>query len=1149
LARQREYVDEYRKHRANIRRHIANTIQKLTETYGEYLPRSFVDELKKVLASGWTETTEFEATVLEVLGSLQENLDKFIVQRNALRAKISVLKSQSFSSTAALMGFLRSEILPILTPVVETLEDTMSLLRQLSSQEDPAKVLLREITRAFAFTPHKVNLTVVDAFLTFVDKHRGPVKEEILPKEQQSILLEAIAPYTFSMADFKAMLHAALTTLQEAKKRFEDRLQLIGKALRGGVDAQEAFTEALEILETTIRRLEAYCGKLVDRLREYDTRITSVTLEEASKVVEYLVAKLLKVEHRKILVCDRHTKPVILTPMQYLILSARAYGVLELRCPHCGHYLLVMEAAKAKETFASAAEGIRMQVLTGERSMGATVLAEIWRRLEAEVEAYYNQYRSSYYRGSERRTVTPTTGRTPITESDLRKTISGHRISIVLPHIPEFTIGTTQTKGVPVEELRQKAIEALGKEFMKVWQGEINVIRRGVKRIVGGVQEETVLEQVQTVGEYLKAEKRGERLFDIEEARQLGLHVQRAQPIQDVRTIQSSVKVMRMAVQQAVLRSRSGSLWVLREARKILREAFELLHQEAKSKLSPRQAAIYLSGVAGRVVGNRIEITVQPGLPMIFEKGFKGGYLWDYILPRTKSKGYVDIPLEARSRAEATATIDRLPPTIPIQGSPLASGFPKGFYGSFLARKTLPKYEPRHGVNVVFRRLSEKTAHDKFYLKGFVGVHGLDLLQRFLTERIDAVVYRAAEWLGEFPIPTTSARIRVRMDELKSAILNVLTKLNLPDGVLLKDLEQVLLAPERAEAVVLKRSVEEFERTIRKASVENVRRIFKLSLGQAAELLSRGQVTFTATGVDAQGGKVANGPYDLHTTITVAPVGKNRYRVMVTRELTINKKYLESVYQDVAGKVLKDLLDAAQAKGIAISQQELLTMYKKLQAMRRTDAAQDLEVVSDKDHWVVQGVVKLRTKLHCQVLPKQRVEVYTLKGEYVVVDPVEFVKILYPMLVLRMTPAVVSRIVEKEYREVEIRDLLTALSQVLSPSYLTQLEGILRNYSRYWEAELFISKKRRVTVHSPEDIRRELGGIVEKIMRALSHKIQQRGLLRDRTVLRLIEELYEDLKRNPVVRAYFPDVPDRLLGIVCRGLGIDLPIIDQTAIR
>jgi len=68
-------------------------------------------------------------------------------------------------------------------------------------------------------------------------------------------------------------------------------------------------------------------------------------------------------------------------------------------------------------------------------------------------------------------------------------------------------------------------------------------------------------------------------------------------------------------------------------------------------------------------------------------------------------------------------------------------------------------------------------------------------------------------------------------------------------------------------------------------------------------------------------------------------------------------------------------------------------------------------------------------------------------------------------------------------------------------------------------------------------------------MRALTHKIQRQGLLRDRTVIRLVEELYEDLKRNPVVRAYFPDIPDRLLGIVCSGLGIDLPVIDKTKMR
>jgi len=1150
LAGSRDYPGEYKKHRANIRRHIANTIQKLTETYGEYFPRSFLDEIKKALAVGWTETTEFEILVSSVLENLKANLDKFIKQRNALEAKIANLRSRPTLSPADLMGFLRGEILPLLTPVMETLEDTIADFKQLSAVEDPAKVLLREISRAFAFTPHKVSLAVVDAFLTFVDKHKGPVKEEILPKEQDSILLEAIKPYAFPMADFKAMIHGAITNLQYHRKRFEEKVQLIGKALKGSGDISRALAEALEVLEDTIRKVAEYCGELVDRLREYDTRITSVTLEEASKVIEYLVAKLLKVEHRKILVCDRHARPVILTPMQYLILSARAYGVLELRCPHCGHHFLIMEAVKGKEAFSGAAEGIRMQVLTGERSMGAEVLQEIWRRLEVEVEEYYRRYRSSYYRDSERRTVTPTTGKTPITEGDLRKVISGHRISIVLPHIPEFVIGTARTKGMPLEELRQKAIEVLGREFMKVWRGELSVIRRGVRRIVGGVREETVLEQVKTIGEYLRAEgPRGERLFDIEEARQLGMHVQRSQPIQDVKEIQSSVRVMQMAVQQAVLRSRSGSRWVVREARKILREAFELLHREARSKLSPKQAAIYLSGVVGRVVGNRIEVTVQPGLPMIFEKGFKGGYLWDYILPRTKSKGYVDVPLEARSRAEASATIDRFPPAIPIQGGPLASGFPRGFYGSLLARKTLPRYETRTGVDVVFRRLSEKTAHDKFYLKGFAGVHGLDLLQKFLTDRINEVVYRAAEWLGAFPFPTTQVRTRVRMDELRNAIFSVLTQLNLPDGALVQDLEKVLMAPGLADTVVLQRAVETFERTIRKVSVENVRRIFKLSPDQATELLQRGQVTVTLTGVNAQGEKVTDGPFDLQTTITVTPVGKNRYRVEVTRELTLNQGYLERVHREVAGRVLRDLLEAAQAKGIAIRQQELLSMYRKIQAMRRTEGAQDLEVVSDREHWVVQGVVKLRTKLHCQVLPEKREEVYTLKGEYVVVDPVEFVRILYPMLVLRTTPAVVSRIVDREYRETEIRDLLTALSQVLSASYLTQLEGILRNYSRYWEAELFISKKRRVTIHSPEDIRRELGGIVEKIMRALTHKIQRQGLLRDRTVIRLVEELYEDLKRNPVVRAYFPDIPDRLLGIVCSGLGIDLPVIDKTKMR
>lgn len=194
----------------------------------------------------------------------------------------------------------------------------------------------------------------------------------------------------------------------------------------------------------------------------------------------------------------------------------------------------------------------------------------------------------------------------------------------------------------------------------------------------------------------------------------------------------------------------------------IFLRALSNLRRRAAAILSTKQLKAYMEGIMGYVVGNRIEFTIRPGLPLRLERGFKGGYLWDFINPAKKLKGYVMVPIDARyamgsneGKAKASQVGGyRRPPVrrTTIGGrSAITYHAPGGGavtinframehtsepFITFTEATGMSPAEFRPKPVAYFRGLSASTAHQKFYIRPYRGVEGLKYLNDYFNRAV-----------------------------------------------------------------------------------------------------------------------------------------------------------------------------------------------------------------------------------------------------------------------------------------------------------------------------------------------------------------------------------------------------------------------------
>ncbi|MCS7242934.1 hypothetical protein [Candidatus Caldatribacterium sp.] len=810
-----------------------------------------------------------------------------------------------------------------------------------------------------------------------------------------------------------------------------------------------------------IRDAEMIVSTMCKTIAKVHEEFNSVvgTIEGKDKFRSDLYRRFVEeVEQRKLLICDRHIDGVLyFSPIQYLILPEHGFGLKHLRCPRCKRPLMVINAPRKYEldTVSTILQEI-FKINQGLKTSASR--SEIWSKIDEETRRFRTDFVPYYYNVIGRRYR-----RGKVHEELEKQPLRAARLSVVLPFFPRLPFYIRFNSQVPFH--RDFVLRAFQEEFMKLLSREAlqkSVFQLGKERVVEKQViniAPKVVEQETTGDVRLGRIAEEESVIGAEEVREEKIRVQSRHPKFYVVTREPvTVTFKELRMRERI----SPRLWVINQARSILSLLRKELYQHALTVLgSKRKADIYMSGLIMRVVkGGRIEIAIRPGLPFIFERGFRGGALWNYLRPSTKYRKYVIVPLAVKSEgrrlyhyspykkrkyvAWMTGTLIDLEREKTFQ--PFTDLFKKveEFTTKTESTKYIPLVEPRF---VKFITVSRKKSP---ILPGIPAVHGIEYLEKRIREKIDERIYQS--FLKDLVEMRQYELLSIPAFEEEIARPSIQELLNLPTVEREEELTNLLASPlrERREEILI-------------VNFAELQRFFQerhLPVERIRDLFHKGELTITIPSVDREGNQVQNGVfmkvYTFRTTPRKRIVKKSKVEVTITEELRLNvdlvnqliNRYLEALTNHIEEHLKRFRIKVNRG----VIEHLVAEVQKKLRGGQKT-----VTVKSDPFPFIP-GVADLIFVLSGKST-EGAADTYEFKIDVVVKDFKELAKLLFPAYITKESPKLRTRIVAPTVKEAEFTKLLETILNIVSPSYRASLEGILRNMTRMYLPEFIISKR------------------------------------------------------------------------------------------